>query len=76
MATVKTPLANAVSMEAYGAPGGKVTQQLVSFLPDVVSQSVMEEPGVGFHPEYRDVRYGIFLLLFGSPRFHSKSHMS
>src|SRR5439155_914870 len=37
---------DAVGMEAHGAPGAKLAQQMTGFLPDAVAQRLMKKAGV------------------------------
>ena len=37
---------DAVGMEAHGAPGARLAQQMVGFLPDAVAEKVMQKAGV------------------------------
>jgi hypothetical protein len=37
---------DAVGMEAHGAPGAKLAQQMTSLLPDSVAATLMERAGI------------------------------
>jgi threonine dehydrogenase-like Zn-dependent dehydrogenase len=59
----------AVGMEAHGAPGAKMAQQLTSLLPDAVAQQVMQRAGMdrlhAFHLAIDIVRRGGTISLIG-----------
>jgi threonine dehydrogenase-like Zn-dependent dehydrogenase len=59
----------AVGMEAHGAPGAKIAQQLTSLLPDAVAQQVMQRAGMdrlhAFHLAIDIVRRGGTISLIG-----------
>jgi threonine dehydrogenase-like Zn-dependent dehydrogenase len=60
---------DAVGMEAHGAPGAKLAQQMTSFLPDAVAAPLMERMGVdrlhAFHLAIDIVRRGGTISLSG-----------
>jgi threonine dehydrogenase-like Zn-dependent dehydrogenase len=60
---------DAVGMEAHGAPVAKVAQDLVSLLPDVLGEKMMEKAGIdrlsAFHAAIDIVRRGGTISLIG-----------
>ena len=60
---------DAVGMEAHGAPGSKIAQQLTGLLPDAVAEKMMEKAGVdrlhAFYLAIDIVRRGGTISLIG-----------